>query len=1232
MNAPRPHSAAPAVSIVIPVHNQLHFTRQCLASLEKGTEPGLFEVVVIDDASHDGTEEALRALADATPWLRYFRNSVNRGFAASCNQGAVLAQGDYLLFLNNDTMVTAGWLSTLVAVLESRPDVGIVGPKLVFPDDTIQHCGKVWGDHLAPRSNPDHLYYREPADAAHVNRSRDYQAITGACMLLRRAEFFRYGPFDEQYENGWEDDDLCYAYREQGLRIHYCAAATVVHFQSISLNDGLSQEERLLKELSGQAAAGAPPDPRLPGLYQKVEQRLLGIRARFERNRSRFFDKWGRRVFRDDYRYFQADGLEERFLDVGRRPLPLVSIIILTINQLPYTMECVASIQRHTREPYELIFIDNGSTDGTVPWLRALAAREPDTCRVIENSANLGFAKGCNQGLEAAQGDYLLLLNNDVVVTEGWLSGLLDCFRHRPETGIVGPLTNNISGIQRLPGAPPAPRDGIDEFAAALRARFAGRRIYNRRIVGFCMLFTRDLLNRVGYLDDSFGNGNFEDDDYCLRAELEGFRNLIAGDVFIHHYGSVSFRGNNLDYAQSMAGNRGVFNRKWNRTITEPALARKVVTLKTLEEAERLRRLGRSNAAVEVLLKDGIAQIPGEMFFYCTIAAILLEGGMAAEALQTLRPAPRLDETPWALYLLAQAAGLLAQEGVARDAARRAGRCHPAYPHLHLIRGVIALRHGEPALAAEAFGAAAAMDPSSPDAFCGLAQAAEAANDRGAAFEWYRRACIVDPACLEAARGLHRHAAGPGEQALARGLFEEALHFRDDDRDLRYLLIDLLIKAGDLPAALAHAERAMVLFGADPGLVNAALALRRPLGPLVIPLEAAARGTSVSLCMIAKNEARDLPRCLASLKPVVDEIVLCDTGSSDGTREIAEAFGARVVGHAWTGDFSAARNCALAAATGAWILVMDADEVISPLDYEALRDLVGRPRDGMVAYTITTRNYTNKLVEKWQEQDGRYPAEEAGRGWLPSDKVRLFPNRPEIRFENAIHEMVEPTLERLKIPCPTATRVVVHHYGYLDDKRQDQKKALYYEIGVKKLAESGGSPKAIVELAIQAAGIERYEEAIELWQRALPYNPESALAYFNLGYANLCLGRYDEAYRATKRSLELQGDYREAVANLALIEVFRGRHQAALHLLDERQAADRDDYVMFDLVRAVACCCNHEPERGEGCFRSVVERHVEFGTFVETAARHLRQAGRGADAAAVVGAAGKAGCRLGGGS
>lgn len=1226
MTSPETSKNNPAdiVSIVIPVHNQLHYTRQCLASIEENTDSGGYEVIVVDDASTDGTAEFLQEWSRRKNWFRSVTNSENSGFARSCNRGAELSSSHYLLFLNNDTVVTPGWLSPLLDTLKMHPDIGIVAPKLVFPDGAIQHCGKVWGEWQAARSHPDHIYYREPGESDHVNRARDYQTLTGACLLLRRDEFFRYGPFDEQYENGWEDDDLCYACREQGLRVHYFPASTVIHFQSATLNDGLSKDEIMLKELSYQAESASAPNPMLLEMHQKIEQRLLAIRGRFDRNRSRFFSKWGRRIFRDDYLHIRADGLETRMFK-ELPPQPLVSIIILTFNQLPYTIECVESILRHTPEQHELIFVDNGSGDGTVQWLRDLQERYPLPCTVIANDANRGFAAGCNQGLDAARGDYLLLLNNDVVVTRGWLSGLLNCFRLRPGTGLAGPLTNNISGVQRLPGSPSGPGEGLDAFAEKLNIQFGGRRIYQRRIVGFCMLFSRELLNKVGYLDESFGSGNFEDDDYCLRAELEGYRNVIAGDVFIHHYGSVSFHGNGVDYGQSMSGNRSVFNRKWSRSISEPLLARKAVTLKTSEEADRLNRLGQSNAAVDLLLKEGIARIPQEPRFYRMIAEILLEGGMAEEALQTLEHTPDLERDGAALLLMARAASLLERRDLVDSMVNRVKLTDPARPALALISGMSALMAGDAARALREFGAAARMDISNEEAYLGLARSAELRNDLTAAFDLYLWGFIVAPHCREAARGAHRLADTPGKAEHVRKSLEEALHFKEDDRDLRYLLIDLLIRSGDLEKALDLTERAVVLFGADRGLVDAALSLRRSVGPLTISQAAREGGVSVSLCMIAKNEAGCLPRCLASLKPIVDEIILCDTGSTDMTREIAEAFGARVVDHPWDGNFSTARNRSLAEATGAWILVMDADEVISPLDYDAFRLLVHDSQNLRTAFTITTRNYTNRLVEKWQEHDSRYPVEEAGRGWMPSDKVRLFPNSADIRFENAVHEMVEPSLDRLHIPASEAKMVVVHHYGYLDDDRQEAKKTIYYEIGLKKYVESGGSPKATVELAIQAASLEKYEEAIALWNKALEHNPESALAYFNLGYLNLCLGRYDAAAEATKQSLCLKDDYREALANLAIIEVLRGRDDEAIRIID-CQVSDQGDYAMFDLIRAVLFSCAKEHERSTECFRSVAERNIEFGIFIKTTAKHLRQAGRDADADAVVRAAREAGC------
>ena len=154
----------------------------------------------------------------------------------------------------------------------------------------------------------------------------------------------------------------------------------------------------------------------------------------------------------------------------------LVSIIILTFNQLKYTIECVESIRKHTREAHEIIFVDNGSTDGTRKWLKKLA-KNNSHYKLIENKKNLGFSKGCNQGIEASSGEYILLLNNDVVVTENWLAGMLERLNSAPDIGIVGPMTNNISGPQKVPVVDYTSIDGLAAYARAFREKNRHRRM-----------------------------------------------------------------------------------------------------------------------------------------------------------------------------------------------------------------------------------------------------------------------------------------------------------------------------------------------------------------------------------------------------------------------------------------------------------------------------------------------------------------------------------------------------------------------------------------------------------------------------------------------------------------------------------------------------------------------------------------------------------------------------------
>ena len=230
MTAPR--SAAPDVSIVIPVFNKLAFTRQCLDRVWRNTgTTRAYEVIVVDNGSSDGTAEYLASVGDLEPRLRYHRNPTNLGFAKANNLGAQLAAGRYLLFLNNDTLVQPGWLDAMVALADADGRAGIVGIKQLFPyTNTIHHTGIVF----TPGGVPSHLYPHTDASLPHVNKQREYQAVNGACLLIGRDLFQACKGFDEGYRNGYEDVDLCLEVRAHGRKVVCCTSAFIYHYGQIT--------------------------------------------------------------------------------------------------------------------------------------------------------------------------------------------------------------------------------------------------------------------------------------------------------------------------------------------------------------------------------------------------------------------------------------------------------------------------------------------------------------------------------------------------------------------------------------------------------------------------------------------------------------------------------------------------------------------------------------------------------------------------------------------------------------------------------------------------------------------------------------------------------------------------------------------------------------------------------------------------------------------------------------
>ncbi len=240
------------------------------------------------------------------------------------------------------------------------------------------------------------------------------------------------------------------------------------------------------------------------------------------------------------------------------------SLIVVTYNNLALTRLCLESILRNTDYPnYEIIVVDNNSTDKTPEFLRQLATQQSHV-QIILNSENRGFAFANNQGLALSTGDRLVLLNNDTVVPPGWLSRLL---RHLedPAIGLVGPVTNSVGNEARVEVEYQTLGE-MEAFADGLVWTNDGRLADIHMLAMFCVAFRRDTHERVGPLDEQFGIGMFEDDDYSLRVKKCDLRVVCAADVFVHHFGQAAFKHliPSGAYDELFTENRRRFESKWN--------------------------------------------------------------------------------------------------------------------------------------------------------------------------------------------------------------------------------------------------------------------------------------------------------------------------------------------------------------------------------------------------------------------------------------------------------------------------------------------------------------------------------------------------------------------------------------------------------------------------------------------------------------------------------------------
>ncbi|MFP4499640.1 MAG: glycosyltransferase [Candidatus Hydrogenedentota bacterium] len=340
---------------------------------------------------------------------------------------------------------------------------------------------------------------------------------------------------------------------------------------------------------------------------------------------------------------------------------------------------------------------------------------------------------------------------------------------------------------------------------------------------------------------------------------------------------------------------------------------------------------------------------------------------------------------------------------------------------------------------------------------------------------------------------------------------------------------------------------------------------------------------TLSVIMIVKNEAHCLADCLGSVRSIADEIVVGDTGSEDATRAIARAHGAYVFDVPWTDDFAAARNTTIAAATGDWLLHLDADELVDPGAAAGIRALVDRDGDGCDAVELELRNYCNTpRAWRWQPAAPQDPYARTFAGYLPAGLLRLFRAGRGFAYHEPVHENITQSV------VAAGGRILhsgipVHHYGYdPGTQRAREKVRSYLAIARRKLHERPEDLKALHDLAEQALACGYVEEAEAACRKAVALEPTHTAAVCTLGNILLSRGDYAEA-RPLLDTLDRHGHAPVLVrVALAALDLREGYPEEAVRRLQcAIDAAPRAPLARLYMARVLDCLGRPEAARGE---------------------------------------------------
>lgn len=343
---------------------------------------------------------------------------------------------------------------------------------------------------------------------------------------------------------------------------------------------------------------------------------------------------------------------------------------------------------------------------------------------------------------------------------------------------------------------------------------------------------------------------------------------------------------------------------------------------------------------------------------------------------------------------------------------------------------------------------------------------------------------------------------------------------------------------------------------------------------------------TISLCMIVKNEGKNIAECLNSVREIADEIIIVDTGSTDNTKDIAKKFNAKVIDFKWVDDFSAARNESISHAAKDWILVIDADEILDKEGLKAIKELISDKESD--AFLFLQKNYTDESSIAGFVSEPHKKNSKTYAGWYGSFIARLFRNRKGYKFEGAVHELVEPSIEEKKGKIK-ATNISLHHYGNADPETVKKKRQFYLGLCKKKAAKNP-SDSSHYELGVLHKENNNPEEALASFKKALELNPRHSMALYELGIIHEKQKDYDAAIKNYTESLRIR-ENSEAFQNLGVCYLRKGMLKEAYRNLVKAVMLNPNKYSIYNNLGAVL--------EKKGNYDSAVQM-LEIGTKLNT--------------------------------